>query len=110
GLDKAVDLEKNNYIQYPLNSTLETQGTIEMWLRPQNYNMGILNFNWNNTTVYPPAGHVLHLQLNSEGKVSIGGWAWNSACMYGLTSNTPVPLGQWSHVALSWSSSGAKIY
>ena len=109
GLNQAVSLDTGKYVQYPIPPTLESQGTIEMWLRPRSYDSGIMNFNWNNTTSYPPAGHVLHLTLNAEGKVSIGGWASNSACMYNLTSGASLPMGQWSHVALSWASSVAKI-
>lgn len=95
GLNQAISLMKGAYVRYPLPPTLESHGTIEMWINPRNYG-GIMNFNWNNTTSNPPAGHVLHLGFTAEGKISIGGWAWNSACMYPLTSAAAVPIGQWS--------------
>lgn len=110
GLSQAVSLPKGSFIKFPLVSALESQGTIELWLNPRSHNAGILNFNWNNTNAAPSAGYVLHLGLNQEGKISIGGWAANPACMYGLISSAPVPIGQWSHIALSWSASSAKIY
>ena len=53
---------------------------------------------------------MLHLQLNSQGQVTIGGWASNPACMSALTTSGIVPIGLFSHVALSWSASSVKIY
>jgi hypothetical protein len=110
GLGQAVSLGMGGYIQYPLPTALETAGTIEMWVNLKNYSAGIMNFNWNNTTSYPPAGHVLHFQVTAGGNVTTSGWAFNPANMYALTSAAAVPLGQWAHVAFSWSSSGAKLY
>lgn len=109
GMQQAVGLGGGEYVQYGLISALETQGTIEMWVNPASDTVGLMNFNWGNTTSYPPAGHVLHLGTNA-GKLSIGGWAWNPANMYSLTSAATVPVGEWSHIALSWSALGAKLY
>lgn len=110
GLGQAISLGLGTFVKFPLPASLESQGTIEMWINPRTYGGGILNFNWNNTNSSPPAGHVLHLGLSPQGMVSIGGWAWNPACMSGLTAAIPVALGQWSHIALSWSASSVKIY
>jgi hypothetical protein len=110
GLNEAVNLTAGTFIQYPLPTTLETAGTIEMWVNLRSYNTGVINFNWNNTTSAPPAGYVLHFELTADGKLSMSGWASNPANMYVLTSSDQVPLGQWAHIAMSWSSSGAKLY
>jgi hypothetical protein len=59
GLGEAVNLTAGTFLQYPVPSSLETAGTIEMWVNPHQYNTGIMDFNWNNTTSFPPAGHVL---------------------------------------------------
>src|SRR5947207_2279811 len=69
-----------------------------------------MNFNWSNPRSYPPAAHVRHFQLNAQGQLTIGGWAWNPSSMSGLTSTGTVPLGQFSHVALSWSATSVKLY
>jgi hypothetical protein len=65
GLGDAIDLTAGTHVQYSLPTTLEAAGTIEMWVRVLQYGALIMNFNWNNTTSYPPAGHVLHLQLTA---------------------------------------------
>lgn len=109
GLSQALSLGKGTYVRFPVSQILEAQGTIEFWLKPRNYGAGILNFNWNNTASYPPAGHVFHLQVGADGKVAIGGWASNPSCMYGLSSAVPLQLNQWSHVAVSWGTQ-TKIY
>lgn len=64
GLGDAINLGVGSYVQYALTNSLESQGTIEMWLRPAAKSASILNFNWNNTGSQPTAGHVLHLGLN----------------------------------------------
>jgi len=110
GLNEAVNLTAGTYIQYPLPTALETAGTMVMWVNLKSYNVEIMNFNWNNTTSYPPAGHVLHFQVTAGGGLAVSGWASNPANMYSLTSTAAVPLGQWTHVAFSWSSAGAKLY
>ncbi|MCC6585292.1 MAG: PEP-CTERM sorting domain-containing protein [Bryobacterales bacterium] len=109
GLENSVGLDLGSFIQYGLPSALETQGTIEMWLKPSTTVASIINFNWNDTTSYPPAGHVLHLGIDGAGEISAGGWALDPANMYTLTSGALIPVGQWSHVALSWGS-GARLY
>ena len=91
GLGNAILLGAGAYVQYPVPGSLETQGTIEMWINPNAANGSILNFNWLDTGSYPPAGHVLHLGLVNW-ELSIGGWAWNPAEMYPLTSGMLVPV------------------
>ncbi len=110
GLNKAVNLTAGTYIQYQLPASLQQAGTIEAWVNLKSYGASIINFNWYNTTSYPPAGHVLHFQVGTDGKLTTGGWAYNPQDMYGLTSSSAVPLGQWSHVAFSWSQYGSKLY
>jgi len=101
GLTKAVNLTAGTFVQYQIPASLQQAGTIEAWVNLKAYGVGIINFNWNNTTTYPPAGHVLHFQVGADGKLTTGGWAYNSQDMYGLTSSSTVPLGQWSHIAFS---------
>lgn len=113
GLGEAISLGKGAYVQYTLtsaSSAMQSQGTIVMWLNPSQYNVEIMNFNWNNTTTPPPAGHVLHFDLNAQGQLTASGWAYNSSCMSSLTSSGTVPLGQFSNVALTWSASSVKLY
>lgn len=110
GLQQAIKVNEGDYVRYGLIPSLEAQGTIEMWLNPQSNRINIMNFNWGNTTSYPAAGHVLHFGTNAGGQLSVGGWAWNPTNMYNLTTTTAIPIGEWSHIALSWGASGAKLY
>src|SRR5205085_8654913 len=103
-------LSPGNSVQYQVPATLETAGTIELWLKPARFGTGIMNFNWNNSVSAPSAGYVLHLGINAEGKVNIGGWSWDPANMYALASAQSLAIGQWGHVAVSWSAAGARIY
>jgi hypothetical protein len=107
-LAKAADLGTGAYVKYALTAPLESQATIEFWLKPRLNGSALLNFNWGNTTSYPSAGHVLHLRLDENGRVEIGGWAADG-CMYNLTSSGSVTLNQWHHIALSWGAQ-TKIY
>lgn len=110
GLNQAIGLSAGSWVKFALPASLQTQGTIEMWINPSAYGGGIMNFNWSNTDSPPSSGHVLHLYLTSQGNIEIGGWAWSPSCMSTLTSSTPLALGKWSHIALTWSSTSVKIY
>jgi hypothetical protein len=109
GLGRAAQLSPGAYARYTVVPQLEAQGTVEFWLNPNSYDVGLLNFNWANTSSYPPAGHVLHVFLNAAGQVEIGGWAQDPACMYSLASSSQLPLKRWTHVAISWGAL-TKIY
>ena len=47
------------WYSYCCGSDLSTQGTVEAWLKPSTWG-GFLNFNWNDSTSVPSAGHVLY--------------------------------------------------
>jgi hypothetical protein len=112
GLDQAVNLVQGSYIRYQVTPALEKAGTFEALIKlvQTGTPVEILNLNWNNAASYPSAGHVLHFVLNADGTLSASGWASNPANMYTLTTAAKVPLGNFVHVALSWSAAGAKIY
>ena len=110
GLGQALNLTKGTYVQYTVLSTLEKAGTFEVLVKVGQLGQAveILNLNWNNTTSYPPAGHVLHFVLNADGLQCLR-MGEQSGDMY-LSTTAQVPLGTFVHLALSWSSAGAKIY
>jgi hypothetical protein len=85
-----------------------TEGTVEMWIKPRQYPLNILNFNWGDTATYPPAGHILHMGLNAEGKLIYSVWGGNND--KAPVGRTTVPLGMWTHVAVTWSASGTRLY
>jgi len=110
GLSQSASVAQGTYVKYQLTSTLENAATVELLLKPRQFGVGMLNFNWNNTSTPPSAGHVLHFGLSADGTISVGGWAWNSSCMYTLTSAAAVKLNVWNHVALSWGGQLTKVY
>lgn len=74
-----------------------TEGTIEMWIKPREYS-GILNFNWDDAASSPPAGHIMHLGFNADGKLIYGVWGGNQT--KGPVGKTTIPLNKWTHLAV----------
>lgn len=111
GLDLSGDFTSGTYKIYHASENLESQGTVELWLNPRmygTYGVGLVTFNWNHTYSPPSAGYVLHLILNNDGTIRIGGWS-GSNCMFTLDTNSTIPLNKWTHIAMSWGSE-TKIY
>lgn len=123
-LGKAVNLTKGTYIKYSFSPWYRwdgahkwdrneaapgvlTEGTIEMWIKPRQYS-GILNFNWGDAVSSPPAGHIMHFGFNADGKLAYSVWGGNLD--KGLVGKTTIPLNKWTHVAVSWSPYGTKLY
>ncbi len=123
-LGKAVNLAKGTYIKYSFSpwyrwdgnhkwdrneaaSGVLTEGKIEMWIKPRQYS-GILNFNWGDAASSPPAGHIMHFGFNADGKLTYSVWGGNLD--KGLVGKTTIPLNKWTHVAVSWSPDGTKLY
>lgn len=124
-LGKAVNLAKGTYIKYSFSpwyrwdgahkwdrneaaAGVLTEGTIEMWIKPRQYSIVLLEFNWYDITSLPQAGTILYLSLNADGKLVYDVWGGNQGKM--PVGKTTIPLNKWTHVAVSWSSSGTKLY
>lgn len=123
GFGKAADFTGGNWLRYNVPGWYQwpttydptgKQGTVELWVYPNRYNVGLLEFNWNNSASYPSAGHILHLQIDSAGKLTAGTWSAIYGPGYTLTplptGNTTIPLNQWTHVAFTWGSAGTRLY
>jgi len=110
-LRHAISLKPGGYIQYAVPSWYSTSpaGTIEFWLRPSAYGE-VLDFNWNNTAVTPPAGHIVHLGLD-EGTGQLNFTVWNDkSASPSVHSQAKIALNTWSHIAVTWSPNGTKLY
>jgi len=124
-LGQAVSLLKGTYIKYSFAPWYRwdevhkwdrnevapgvlTEGTIEMWIKPCRYSIGILNLNWNNASSTPSAGHIMNLGLNNDGNLTYGVWGGNMEKT--PVGKSTIPLNEWSHIAVSWSSRGTKLY
>lgn len=88
------------------------QGSVEMWVNPKNYNIGLLNFQWCFTTSPPSAGYILGLGITADGKLSSGVWSSIGVAKgdSGLLGNATIPLNQWTHIAYSWEPGGTSLY
>jgi hypothetical protein len=121
GFGQAVELSSGAWLRYNVPgwyqwpSTYDPTGkagSVDLWVYPKKYGIGLVNFNWNYTDTVPPAGHILGLGIDSNGKVSVGTWS----AIYGpsLTplsaSDTVIPLDQWTHLAFAWGEAGTRLY
>ena len=110
GLGEALESGLGTYVKYPLAGGPRGQGTIEMWIYPEDLDepvVGLLDFNWYNTGSYPGSGHIMQLTVDNRfGSVlTYGAWA-----VGGLKGTTAIPIREWTHVAFSWGSAGSKLY
>ncbi len=124
-LEQAVNLTKGAYIKYSFSPWYRwdgahmwdrneaaqgvlTEGTIEMWIKPRQYSIVILEFNLSDLTSLPQGGTILYISLNADGKLVYDVWGGNQGKM--PVGKTTIPLNKWTHVAVSWSPSGTKTY
>ena len=122
GLNTAADFKQGNWIRYALPGWYSwssiynpegKEGTVEMWIYPRKYGLGLLTFQWNRVNSPPGGGYILHFQINSDGKLVGGTWSAISGgpADYTLPSGkTTIPLNTWTHVAFTWGPTGTKLY
>jgi hypothetical protein len=123
GFGRAADFTAGNWVRYNVPGWYQwtttydptgKQGTVEFWVYPKKYGTSLLDFNWNSTTSSPPAGHILGLGINPEGKLT--GHTWSSILGNGQpqtqlpVGNTTLRLNKWTHVAFTWGDRGTRLY
>jgi len=117
GLGKAGVFGLGNYVEYVLNEPLlVVKGTVEMWVRPstladpgpllRDYT-GLLAFNWFHWTDYASWGHMMYFDLWPKAENAPWTMLYDHVVVQGPT---PVPVGDWTHLALSWGPAGTKLY
>ena len=119
GLNQAISLPSGGWVQesftpwYNWENSNSSQGTIGLWVNPQSYNVPILDMQWYNASSPPPAGYILNMSIDPNGKLTMGGWnsinadTWNTPFP---TGNTIIPLNTWTQVAFTWSPQGSYTY
>ncbi|MDP3149076.1 MAG: LamG-like jellyroll fold domain-containing protein [Ignavibacteria bacterium] len=94
------------YLKYPGGQLLsQANGTIEFWIRLSSYGKGL---SFVNQGQYFGAcyGWTFNLDMDSTGMLNSSAWA-----AFSLNSgDNKVPLGRWTHLAVTWGSTGAKMY
>ncbi|MFA6980712.1 MAG: LamG-like jellyroll fold domain-containing protein [Ignavibacteriaceae bacterium] len=107
-LNPPIDVIQGSatYLKYPGGQLLsQSNGTIEFWVRLSSYAKGL---SFVNQGQYFGAcyGWTFNLDMDSTGMLNSSAWA-----AFSLNSGTnKVPLGRWAHLAVTWGSTGAKMY
>lgn len=96
-------------VRYSFPAWQNPQGTLECRFFPTTFASGynFLTIQWNSSFSDPGNGYV------GDFNVDPNHLSWVAITQSGeqvLTSAGPLPLAQWSHVAVSWSASGTSMY
>ena len=86
GIGKALEFSKGAWLEYALygwyqwNSDYSPDGksgAIELWIKPARSRKAgdFLTINWFSTTTAPGSGYITHLGLDTEGRLTFGGWS-----------------------------------
>jgi hypothetical protein len=105
GFGQAVSVGAGPFIQYPMAWPGSSSGTVEFWMNPTSPGT-ILDVNWIDTTTVPPGGHVLYPSFEANGFAYANTWPGGGIPGGG----GPVPFGQWTHFAFTWSPSASQLY
>lgn len=108
GLDQSVHLPTGAYVKFPFAGwTGSSGGTLDMWIKPNQHPAYLMDWNWYNTTTQPGSGHVLSLNITTEGKLHYGCWPYASELPLGQTT---IPTNEWTHVGVTWGAGGTTLY
>ena len=95
------------YLNYPGGQLLsQAEGTIEFWLYIPAYGSTVITLLEQVPYTNAAAGYTFQMFLSATGQITASAWA-----AFSMNSGTTlVPLNTWTHVAVTWGSSGAKLY
>lgn len=121
-LNEAIGFHTGTFVKYTLPSwycwtgqydATGKEGSIEMWVKPESYPSSILGFQWYDTNTPPSSGYILHLGVDTEGKLHYGHWSSISGgppTSANPTSKSIIPLHKWTHIAATWGPDGTRLY
>ncbi len=120
GLGQAISVPSGGWLRetftpwFDWENPQSPQGTIELWVDPQSYNVPILSMQWYQANSPPSAGYILGMSIDPNGRLTVGGWnntnpnnPWANPFP---TGNTTIPLNTWTHIAFTWSPQGSYTY
>ncbi len=121
GFGQGIDTSSGAWLRYAVPGWYQwssnynpagKSGSIDFWIYPKRYDVGLINLNWHSTQTPPADGHILHLDLDANGKLSSGTWsAISSPALTPLPAgNAVIPINQWTHVAFTWGADGTRTY
>lgn len=124
GLDQALEFSNGSWLEYKLagwyqwSSTYNPSnisGAIDLWVKPGAKRIAgsFLLINWYSTSAAPPAGYITELRLDSDGRLTFGGWTSITNNPFDTPFSQPhtqLPLGSFTHISYTWSPAGTSIY
>jgi len=96
----------STYLKYPTQDILcMANGTVEFWVYPTTYGLSFADQGqWYNSC----GGWTFRMGTDATGHLTANDWDVSGS--FPMTASQVVPLNTWSHVAVTWGSTGAKLY
>jgi hypothetical protein len=123
GLNRALQFSSGSWVEYSLSgwyswsSTYSptNYGSIELWIKPASPRVAgsFLVINWYNSTTPPSAGYITELGLDSNGRLTFGGWTSITGNPFDTPFSAPhtkIPLNSFTHISYTWSPTGTAVY
>ena len=110
GLDEAVSLPSGAYVKYSQLTSWSgvSGGTVEMWIKLENYGMALVDFNNKDQTTVASSGYYLTLSVVADGRLRYDSYDGTSHTLY--QENDIVPSNTWTHVGVTWGPDGTTLY
>jgi hypothetical protein len=112
GLGKAITLTppaatgSMSYLRYPTADILcLANATIEFWVYPTAYGFSLAD---QGQFYNACSGWTFRLLVNASGYLVSADW--DNSGSWTMTASQVLPLNAWSHVAVTWGSTGARLY
>jgi uncharacterized protein (TIGR02145 family) len=96
----------STFLKYPTQDILcIANGTVEFWVNPTAYGLSFADQGqWYNSC----GGWTFRMGTDATGHLTANDWDGSGS--FPMTASQVVPLNTWSHVAVTWGSTGAKLY
>jgi len=105
GLNGAVIFPPNSWLRFDSTPWSGSEGTVEAWIYVTNYPVNLVQMQWFNSDTPPSSGYVFGFVVTAQGNLTAGSWPGGH-----VDGNSAVPLNTWTHVAVTWNSSGSSLY
>ena len=121
GLNIAAYLAEGTWLRYafagwyhwtPAYDPTDKAGSLEAWIRPQQYGTNFMLLQWHQADTPPSAGYIGGMTVDMDGKLAAGVWSAISGVppVTSMTGETTIALDTWTHVAFAWSPSVSRLY
>jgi hypothetical protein len=98
-----------SFLRYPTEDILcQADGTIEFWVYPTARGHNSLDLAGQGQYYNACMGWTFRIMIDTSGHLMSSDWDYTGC--WSMASSQVVPLNAWSHVAVTWGSTGAKLY